>query len=625
LAWRVLRPKYIFNGYGPTETVVTPLIWKAKAGDPCDAAYAPIGNIVGNRSAYVADANLNLLPVGVAGELYLGGLGVARGYLDRPGLTAERFIPDPYSTSGARLYRSGDLTRYRTDGLVEYVGRVDHQVKVRGFRIELGEIEARLLEQEPVLEVAVIAQPGPSGQQLVGYIVPVDAQVTSSNERQAQLRESIKARLRENLPDYMVPTYLLFLEALPLTPNGKLDRRSLPKVDAQLMQQTYVAPQNPLEQQIAAIWADVLKLEQVGVTDNFFELGGDSIISIQVVSRARQAGIRFTPKDLFQHQTVQGLATVAEQGEGGLQIDQGPVRGEMALLPIQQWFFDTPVPERQHWNQSVLLKPAQPLQADVLETALQALTVQHDALRLRFVEGEGGWSAAFSEFDEQAQLLWQASVANDQELQQCSERAQRSLNLQDGPLLRGVLFTLADQSQRLLLIFHHLVVDGVSWRILLEDLQALLGNQSLPAKSSSTQAWAGQLQAYARSTALQQELAYWQAQLQGVDSNLPWDHASDGLQNQHACSVDTRLSKRDTQRLLQDAPAAYRTQINDLLLTALARVITRWTGGDSALVQLEGHGREELFDNLDLSRTVGWFTSVFPVKLTPQAALADSI
>ncbi|MFO3676744.1 AMP-binding protein, partial [Pseudomonas protegens] len=161
LAWRVLRPKYIFNGYGPTETVVTPLIWKARAGDPCDAAYAPIGNIVGNRSAYVADANLNLLPVGVAGELYLGGLGVARGYLDRPGLTAERFIPDPYSTTGARLYRSGDLTRYRTDGLVEYVGRVDHQVKVRGFRIELGEIEARLLEQDPVLEVAVIAQPGP--------------------------------------------------------------------------------------------------------------------------------------------------------------------------------------------------------------------------------------------------------------------------------------------------------------------------------------------------------------------------------------------------------------------------------------------------------------------------------
>ncbi|PYB95761.1 non-ribosomal peptide synthetase, partial [Pseudomonas protegens] len=310
---------------------------------------------------------------------------------------------------------------------------------------------------------------------------------------------------------------------------------------------------------------------------------------------------------------------------GGLQIDQGPVRGQMPLLPIQQWFFDTPVPERHHWNQSVLLKPLQALQALSLENALQALTVQHDALRLRFTEHQGAWSAAFADTEQQAPLLWQATVADAQALQQFAEQAQRSLNLQDGPLLRGVLFTLADQSQRLLLIVHHLVVDGVSWRILLEDLQALLGNQALPAKSSSTQAWAGQLQAYANSAALQQEMGYWQAQLQGLESNLPCDHGHDGLQNQHASSVETRLSKRDTQRLLQDAPAAYRTQINDLLLTALARVITRWTGESSALVQLEGHGREELFDSIDLSRTLGWFTSVFPVKLTPQPALGDSI
>ncbi|SDZ66221.1 non-ribosomal peptide synthetase [Pseudomonas sp. NFIX28] len=634
LAWRVLRPKYIFNGYGPTETVVTPLIWKAKAGDPCDAAYAPIGNIVGNRSAYVADANLNLLPVGVAGELYLGGLGVARGYLDRPSLTAERFIPDPYSTTGARLYRSGDLTRYRTDGLVEYVGRVDHQVKVRGFRIELGEIEARLLEQEPVLEVAVIAQPGPSGQQLVGYIVPVDAEVSLSNERQAQLRESIKARLKDNLPDYMVPTYLLFLEALPLTPNGKLDRKSLPKVDAQLMQQAYVAPQTELEQQIAAIWADVLKLEQVGLTDNFFELGGDSIISIQVVSRARQAGIRFTPKELFQHQTVQGLASVAEQGEGGLQIDQGPVSGETALLPIQRWFFEEPIAERQHWNQSVLLKPTRALTATLVEQGLRALLEQHDGLRLSFTEQPQGWVATYRAPVSAAPagaLLWQLNVATQAELEQGCEEAQRSLDLQQGPLLRAVLFTLGDGSQRLLLAIHHLVVDGVSWRILLEDLQQSLGQLAagqalkLPAKTSSTQAWAEQLQAYAASPALQQELGYWQAQLAGVESSLPCDRATEAVYNRDAVSVSSRLDKAHTLQLLQDAPAAYRTQINDLLLTALARVIGRWTGAASTLVQLEGHGREELFDTVDLTRTVGWFTSVFPVKLTPQASLAESI
>jgi len=635
LAWRVLRPKYIFNGYGPTETVVTPLIWKARAGDPCDAAYAPIGNIVGNRSAYVADANLNLLPVGVAGELYLGGLGVARGYLDRPGLTAERFIPDPYSTTGARLYRSGDLTRYRTDGLVEYVGRVDHQVKVRGFRIELGEIEARLLEQDSVLEVSVIAQPGPSGQQLVGYIVPVDAALMHSTERQAQLRETIKARLRENLPDYMVPTYLLFLDALPLTPNGKLDRKSLPKVDAQLMQQIYVAPHNELEQHIAAIWADVLKLEKVGITDNFFELGGDSIISIQVVSRARQAGIRFTPKDLFQQQTVQGLATVAEQGEGGLQIDQGPVHGRTALLPIQQWVFETDVPERHHWNQSVLLKPLKPLSTKALEQALQTLLEHHDGLRLNFVEEATGWaatygpvtqviSAPFAAKQAEAQL-WLADHISEDALPAICNAAQGSLNLQQGRLLRAVLCTLQDGSQRLFLAIHHLVVDGVSWRILLEDLQSVLGQQALPAKSSSTQAWAAQLQGYASNAALEQELGYWQAQLQGVESSLPCDRMAQRVSLKDARSVSTELDQAYTQRLLQDAPAAYRTQINDLLLTALARVITRWTGEASALVQLEGHGREDLFDSIDLSRTVGWFTSVFPVKLTPQPALAGSI
>ncbi|SDA35417.1 non-ribosomal peptide synthetase, partial [Pseudomonas sp. NFPP12] len=434
---------------------------------------------------------------------------------------------------------------------------------------------------------------------------------------------------------------LLFLEALPLTPNGKLDRKSLPKVDAQLMQQTYVAPQNPLEQQIAAIWADVLKLEQVGVTDNFFELGGDSIISIQVVSRARQAGIRFTPKDLFQHQTVQGLATVAEQGEGGLQVDQGPVRGQMPLLPIQQWFFDTPVPERHHWNQSVLLKPLKPLSAEALQQSLQALLEHHDGLHLKFVEEGAAWVATYAPLGQvtaaplaamQADaLLWLADDATEDSLQALCDTAQRSLDLQQGPLLRAVLFTLRDGTQRLLLAIHHLVVDGVSWRVLLEDLHQALVQQAagqtikLPAKTSSSQAWAGQLQAYARSAALQQELGYWQAQLQDVDSGLPCDRATDQVVIKDARSVSTELDPSYTQRLLQDAPAAYRTQINDLLLTALARVITRWTGDSSALVQLEGHGREELFDSIDLSRTVGWFTSVFPVKLTPQPALADSI
>ncbi|WP_425273349.1 amino acid adenylation domain-containing protein, partial [Pseudomonas petroselini] len=303
LAWRALKPTYLFNGYGPTETVVTPLLWKARRGDPCGAVYAPIGTLLGNRSGYVLDAQLNLQPIGVAGELYLGGEGVARGYLERPALTAERFVPDPFGKPGSRVYRSGDLTRGRSDGVVDYLGRVDHQVKIRGFRIELGEIEARLREQDSVGETVVVAQEGPSGKQLVAYVVPLDPLLVDDAVAQSTCREALRRALKTRLPDYMVPTHLMFLERMPLTPNGKLDRKGLPRPDVSQMQQVYVAPQSELEQKIAAIWSDVLRLPRVGLHDNFFELGGDSIISIQVVSRARQAGVRFTPKDLFQHQT----------------------------------------------------------------------------------------------------------------------------------------------------------------------------------------------------------------------------------------------------------------------------------------------------------------------------------
>ncbi len=226
LAWRALKPKYLFNGYGPTETVVTPLLWKARAGDACGAAYMPIGTLLGNRSGYILDGQLNLLPVGVAGELYLGGEGVARGYLERPALTAERFVPDPFGAPGSRLYRSGDLTRGRADGVVDYLGRVDHQVKIRGFRIELGEIEARLREHPAVREAVVVAQPGAVGQQLVGYVVAQEPAVADSPEAQAECRAQLKTALRERLPEYMVPSHLLFLARMPLTPNGKLDRRA---------------------------------------------------------------------------------------------------------------------------------------------------------------------------------------------------------------------------------------------------------------------------------------------------------------------------------------------------------------------------------------------------------------
>ena len=327
LAWRALKPKYLFNGYGPTETVVTPLLWKARAGDACGAAYMPIGTLLGNRSGYILDGQLNLLPVGVAGELYLGGEGVARGYLERPALTAERFVPDPFGAPGSRLYRSGDLTRGRADGVVDYLGRVDHQVKIRGFRIELGEIEARLREHPAVREAVVVAQPGAVGQQLVGYVVAQEPAVADSPEAQAECRAQLKTTLRERLPEYMVPSHLLFLARMPLTPNGKLDRKGLPQPDASLLQQVYVAPRSDLEQQVAGIWAEVLQLQQVGLDDNFFELGGHSLLATQVIGRLRERLHLEVPiKSMFTAETLGEFC----HGVETLKAESAPVEDALA-------------------------------------------------------------------------------------------------------------------------------------------------------------------------------------------------------------------------------------------------------------------------------------------------------
>ncbi|MEF2238189.1 non-ribosomal peptide synthase/polyketide synthase [Pseudomonas aeruginosa] len=621
------RAPRLVNMYGITETTVHVTYRPLSLADLDGGAASPIGEPIPDLSWYLLDAGLNPVPRGCIGELYVGGAGLARGYLNRPELSCTRFVADPFSTTGGRLYRTGDLARYRCDGVVEYVGRIDHQVKIRGFRIELGEIEARLLAQPGVAEAVVLPHEGPGATQLVGYVV---TQAAPSDP--AALRDTLRQALKASLPEHMVPAHLLFLERLPLTANGKLDRRALPAPDASRLQQDYAAPRSELEQRLAAIWADVLKLGRVGLDDNFFELGGDSIISIQVVSRARQAGIRLAPRDLFLHQTIRGLAGVAVEGRGLASAEQGPISGSTPLLPIQQMFFELDIPRRQHWNQSVLLEPGQALDGTLLETALQALLAHHDALRLGFRLEDGTWRAEHRRAVEAGEvLLWQQSVADGQALEALAEQVQRSLDLGSGPLLRALLATLGDGSQRLLLVIHHLVVDGVSWRILLEDLQTayrqLQAGQAvaLPAKTSAFKAWAERLQAHARDGGLEGERGYWLAQLEGVSTELPCDDREGAQSVRHVRSARTELTEEATRRLLQEAPAAYRTQVNDLLLTALARVIGRWTGQADTLIQLEGHGREELFEDIDLTRTVGWFTSLFPLRLSPVAELGASI
>ncbi|MCQ8130828.1 amino acid adenylation domain-containing protein, partial [Methylomonas rivi] len=611
---RLVGDAPIVNGYGPTETLITPLVWSAHKNTECDTAYAPIGTGVGERTLYILDKDLNPLPLGVIGELYIGGPCLARGYHGRPDLTAERFIPDPFAADGGRLYRTGDLVRFRADGNVDYFGRGDHQIKLRGYRIELGEIEAQVLSHPAVSEAVAIADGEGGDKRLLVHAV-------AAGEMAA---DELKRYLQSRLPDYMIPAQIILLDRLPRLTSGKLDRKALPKPEW-TTEQNFRAPQTEAERALTDIWREVLGVERIGIDDNFFELGGDSILSIRVVSRAREAGWQFTPRELFLYQTVAGLAAAAQPARQAGDAVEAIVSGEVALSPIQTQFFQDDVPNRQHWNLSLLLQARQPLDETKLERALQILINHHDSLRLRFRLEDSAWRQYYAELDarDATDVLWRRKAQDSAEVESIANQAQRSLDLQNGPLLRAVSIRVDGGSQRLLLVVHHLVVDGVSWRILLEDLQALYsGDQALPAKTASFKHWTQRLKDYAASEALSRQLPYWLALAEeaGADE-LPRDFPQDVGSFADARTLSLTISTETTRQLLKQAPAAYRTQVNDLLLTALARVLCRWSGRDRVLVELESHGREDLFEDTDLSRSVGWFTSVYPVCLS---AIADN-
>ncbi|MCA6120231.1 amino acid adenylation domain-containing protein, partial [Bradyrhizobium sp. WSM 1738] len=608
---RALKPRTLINGYGPTETVVTPLVWKVDASEEIDGNYAPIGRPVGRRSAYILDGDLNVVPVGVTGELFIGGEGLARGYWRRAELTAERFIPDPFGAPGSRLYRTGDLARWRADGVIEYVGRSDHQVKIRGFRIELGEIEAWLMRQPGVRSAVVVAREAGVTRQLVGYVAAEGAFDEAA----------MRAALADDLPDYMVPARIVKLERLPLTAHGKVDREALPVPDMQVATAAHVAPRTLTETTLATIWAELLGQPVIGVDDNFFELGGDSIISLQLVGRARQAGLLIEPRDVFRHQTLQELARAAriERTVEDAVPEKDLEGSEHPLLPIQARFFSEDAGERHHWNQAVLLMPKARLDWGIVERAVAAIVAHHAALRLRFEKIDGAWRATYGTAPAISELLWIRSVRDAAGVTELASVAQTSLSLA-GQLVRVVGMDLADGSQRLLVVVHHLVIDGVSWRVLLEDFAAAYGQMQqgatsvVLARSQSYASWGARLQAYGGTEEVASELPYWLER--GSRGDLPCDDDHDGVDRvAEGEEISLAFDAELTTRLLREAPSAYRTQVNDLLLAALARAVSRWSGLDDVVVELEGHGREDIFSGVDISRTVGWFTTAFPVRL----------
>ncbi|GCE51337.1 non-ribosomal peptide synthase protein (TIGR01720 family)/amino acid adenylation domain-containing protein [Thermosporothrix hazakensis] len=617
--YKELAVQQVNDLYGPSECTTYSTYTLRRQGKP-----PTIGRPISNTRIYILNEQLQAVPPGVVGELYIGGAGVSRGYLHRPELTAERFLPDPYNDGkeGARMYRTGDLARFTVDGEIEFLGRADLQIKIRGYRIELEEIEHHLSTFPGLKEGVVMVKELAGGKQLVAYVVPETGQPLASSD--------IRAHLLQYLPDYMIPALFIQLQALPLTANGKIDRQALPEPEAHESEKLYTAPRTKNEQILAEIWAEVLGVERVGINETFFELGGDSILSMQVVSKARSKGLHFTSRDIFRYKTIAELA-VHTSDTHMLQAEQGVVVGRVPLTPIGHWFFEQHFTNPHHWNQALLLQARQPLDNKRLQKAVACLQEHHDALRLRFQLTANGWEQSIAEAKglhaPYAYVDLSPLPAAQQEsiMQQVMDQLQTSINLENGPLFWVVLFHFGEgQPDKLFFTAHHLAVDGVSWRILLEDIQTAYSQSgtgttpSLPAKTTSLKQWAERLQIYAQDAPHVPENQYWFAQVGNNHSHplLPIAHPGGSNTEGDAHTVSVALSTAVTHHLLHTLPRRYRIQPEEVQITALALALSASAGRETIVLDLEGHGREHLFDECDLARTVGWFTSLYPVHLS---------
>jgi amino acid adenylation domain-containing protein/non-ribosomal peptide synthase protein (TIGR01720 family) len=620
------------NAYGVTETTITSTLYPVPARwESPRLRWVPIGWPFGNTKVYLLDRYRQPVPVGVPGELYIGGSGLARGYAGRPDMTAERFVFHAFNgDEPVRLYRTGDRCRYLADGSLEYLGRNDRQVSIRGHRVELGEVEHTLVEHPAIKLAAVELRSGPSGEpQLVAWVA---GRVAAAEAR---------AFLQRTLPGYMVPASFVILDALPLTPSGKIDRQLLPAPPrpeaTQAASGHFAAPSTTEERTLAAIWSQVLGLERIGVHDNFFELGGDSILSIQITARANQAGVRLKPLQIFQHQTIAELASEARLAAAPIPVGvPGPDQAEdpdgdkpVPLTPIQRWFFEQEMSRFHHYNQAIMLPIEGAVDSRAIETAIRALVARHEALRLRFRRDDSGWVQECVARDETISfsvedLLGLPEAAQRIRVAIKAAELQGSLDLANGPVMRTAVFNLGLASSQLLIVIHHLAVDGVSWRIFLEELTAAYRQAKagvaidLPPRTTGFIRWARRLEKAADTGRFQATLDYYRSLPLHQRAQLPADHNRGPNTVAAAGQVTVTLAPPETEALLRDAPKAFGTQIRDVLLTAVSLALAGWSGRAAQWIDVEGHGREPLFTDLDLSRTMGWFTSMWPVLLAPE-------
>ncbi|MDN3546956.1 amino acid adenylation domain-containing protein [Mucilaginibacter aquaedulcis] len=600
----------IFNEYGPTEATVGCVVAEVSQNN------VTIGQPIANTAIYILDQNRKLLPAGSTGEIYIGGTGLANGYYEQPELTDASFINSPF-VEAEKIYKTGDLGAWLEDGTLQYLGRKDSQVKIRGYRIETGEIESTLLEVNGIKDAAVVIRFNNKNASLAAFYTSTD------NSLQVEEIESI---LAQKLPAYMVPSLIVHIDEMPLTPNFKIDRQKLASMETGSNNENgYVAPVSDIETALVNIFSKVLGREKVGITDNFFAIGGDSIIGIQIVSRANSEGIMITLKQLFKQLTIAGLASVAERAVPVI-IEQAPVFGYIELTPVHKWFFEQKFPNVSHYNQSLLLEVDKGFNASLFETALAKIITHHDMLRMRLrVNGD-----AYEEYIPEdvttiapfsiKEILDYPDAEIETRLMEDINQLQASLNVFKGPVLQARYYQIKNNPM-LFLVAHHLIVDGVSWRILLEDLstaymQLSLGKPvSLPNKTSSFKAWA--FMASSASSNLAKEIPFWVNGSWMKASPLPVDREEDKNENtiKNSLTYSNHVDEETTRALLSTVHATYNTNINDLLLAALVMALSKYTNSHKLLIAMEGHGREEVFGNVDVSRTVGWFTSIYPVLL----------
>ncbi|WP_414148537.1 amino acid adenylation domain-containing protein [Erwinia sp. BNK-24-b] len=595
----------LINLYGPTETTID-TTFACYGGDVGEVV--SIGEPIDGVSVYVLDQYMQPAGVGIYGELWIGGAGVARGYWNRASETAASFRPDPFSTQpGERMFRTRDVVRWLPEGGLQYAGRSDSQIKLRGNRIELADIEAVLARQPGVTRSAVrvcVEKPG----QLVAWVMGPAAQEAAS----------LIAALRHHLPDYMLPQRIVAVTSWPLTPNGKTDYAALTKLAAVTEPASaVVAPESEIESELVAIWQKLLPHLTLGVTENFFEVGGDSILAMQIAAEMRRKGWAMTPRHLFEQPTIRELAAVIVPAHNEQQSDYTAPVGLLPLSPVQRWFFELELSDRAHWNQAVMLRVPQHIQPHRLQKALERLVSLHEAFRLRFVQKETSWFARLEEnagdWYSSLNVSDLSAAAYQKVTDSLVETTQRSLDLEQGPLFKAVhLDKGLEVEGRLLLVIHHLIVDGVSWRILLNEINLLLDGVELATPAPGFGGWLALQEKYEMPQAV---LDYWLAQ---ATKSAEEFRAPSFIQPQHSGhysqvrTIEKSFGNPIAQRLTDHSQLHLKARPLELLLTSVLCAMGRWAHEDRIALTLEGHGRDNAGDWV-LERTPGWFTVLYPV------------